>query len=123
MFGATLTDKSSEDVTRAGSIWFNSIKFQLKCRLAFFIILAMTCRIFAAGGYDLIFSTYFGGSDWEHARDVVVDNSGNIYVVGGTASADFPTTFGAYSRLLQTGGTQEFGPCDIFVANSRNINI
>ncbi|MCZ6542895.1 MAG: SBBP repeat-containing protein, partial [Planctomycetota bacterium] len=42
--------------------------------------------------YELSFSTYLGGSMWDHARDVCVDNRGNVYVVGGTASKDFPTT-------------------------------
>ena len=93
----------------------NSITFKVICCLAIFIILIIASQTFAADDYNLIFSTYFGGSDWEHARDVVVDESGNIYVVGGTASADFPTTSGAYSQSLQTGGSQQFGPCDIFI--------
>ena len=59
---------------------------------------------FAAGTYDLTFSTYFGGGNWEHARDIAVDRQGNMYVVGGASSEDFPTTPGAYSRTIHTGG-------------------
>jgi len=70
----------------------------------------------AEESYNLAFSTYIGGSNWEHARDVAVDNQGNVYMVGGTASRDFPTTPGAYQRTLSTGGSQAFGPCDVFVA-------
>ncbi len=70
----------------------------------------------AQQAYNLAFSTYLGGSNWEHARDVAADAQGNVYVVGGTASADFPTTPGAYQRALRTGGSQAFGPCDVFVA-------
>ncbi len=66
--------------------------------------------------YELSFSTYFGGSDWEHARDVFVDNEGNIYMVGGTASSDFPTTAGAYDRTFDPGYDGAFGPCDVFVS-------
>ncbi len=84
------------------------------CR-AMFMLLAWISPAFAGDSYDLAFSTYFGGGQWEHARDAAGDKDGNIYVVGGTASADFPTTEGAYSRTLSTGGTQAFGPCDIFV--------
>ena len=103
MFIATISGKS------------NSKIFKVIFCLIIFIALAIASEVFAADTYDLIFSTYFGGSDWEHARDVVVDKSGNIYVVGGTASTDFPTTPGAYCQQLQTGGSQAFGPCDIFV--------
>ncbi len=71
--------------------------------------------VFAGDSYDLAFSTYFGGSNWEHARDVTADKHGNIYVVGGTASADFPTTPGVYGRTFHADHAQDFGPCDVFV--------
>lgn len=91
-----------------------------KSRIGFVLtasLLLLTASLSAgADSYDLTFSTYLGGGDWEHARDVVADGHGNIYVVGGTASPDFPTTPGVYSRTLSTGGLQAFGPCDVFVA-------
>lgn len=83
---------------------------------AILLVLVTVLHASGAAAYDLTFSTYFGGTDWEHARDVVADQHGNVYMVGGTASADFPTTPGVYARALTTGGTQEFGPCDVFVA-------
>jgi hypothetical protein len=75
----------------------------------------------AEESYQLAFSTYFGGSDWEHARDVFVDRQGSIYMVGGTASSDFPTTPGAYDRTFQSKGAYlgDGGPCDVFVAKFR----
>jgi hypothetical protein len=115
MLKITIFGKSPRNIAHTSSIRLNPAKCKFKCCRVILIVMAMASLTFAADSYDLTFSTYFGGSDWEHARDVVVDKSGNIYVVGGTASPDFPTTPGAYSRLLQTGGTQEFGPCDIFV--------
>lgn len=71
--------------------------------------------------HALAFSTYLGGSNWEHARDVCADAAGNVIVVGGTASANFPTTAGAYSRTFNVGvsapgpGTGAFGNCDGFI--------
>ncbi len=67
--------------------------------------------------YRLEYSTYFGGSDWEHARDVVADAQGNVFMVGGTASRDFPTTPGAYDRTFNESGraTGKAGDCDVFV--------
>jgi len=68
--------------------------------------------------YDLVFSTYLGGGKWEHARDVFADLAGNVYVVGGTASPDFPTTPGVHDRTFNAGGKKigDAGQCDAFVA-------
>jgi plastocyanin len=41
-------------------------------------------------GTALVFCTYWGGSGSDAARDVAVDDGGNIYVVGETDSSDFP---------------------------------
>jgi len=37
----------------------------------------------AEESYRLSFSTYIGGTSWEHARDVFADAQGNVYVCGG----------------------------------------
>jgi hypothetical protein len=41
-------------------------------------------------GSSLVYSTYLGGSDEEGAEDIAVGASGQVYVVGNTASTDFP---------------------------------
>lgn len=64
--------------------------------------------------YGLRFSTYIGGANWEHARDVYADADGNVYICGGTASRDFPTTAGAYDRTFNFGDTSG-DECDAFV--------
>src|SRR5215470_1596243 len=46
----------------------------------------------------LVFSTYLGGREFEHVRDVVTDAAGNIYLTGGTNSPDFPTTTGTFDQ-------------------------
>jgi len=67
--------------------------------------------------YELAFSTYLGGGEFEQARDIAVDRQGAIYVVGGTGSADFPTTAGAHDRSYDRSGTRvgRFGHMDAFV--------
>ncbi|MBS2016799.1 MAG: hypothetical protein JST00_28195 [Deltaproteobacteria bacterium] len=60
-----------------------------------------------ADGKALLYCTYLGGSDIETyayiERPIVVDNSGAVYVSGQTASADFPTTPGAYDTSHNGG--------------------
>ena len=41
---------------------------------------------------SVVYSTLIGGSNSDAARAISVDQSGNAYVVGETASADFPTS-------------------------------
>lgn len=58
----------------------------------------------------MAFSTYFGGAeDWEHTRGIAAGDDGSIYIVGGTASDDFPTTAGAYDETFN-------GDVDVFVS-------
>ncbi len=59
-------------------------------------------------GSSVVYSTYLGGTgDLDAAVACAVDASGNLYVVGGTDSADFPTTDGAFQRTFN-GGTDGF---------------
>ncbi len=41
-------------------------------------------------GSSVVYSTFLGGNDRDYAVDVDIDAAGNVYVVGKTASPDFP---------------------------------
>ena len=75
---------------------------------AFMILSLLASGTPAAELYEVEFSTYIGGSGFEHIRDICADKQGNVYITGGTTSSDYPTTQGAYQR---THG----GMFDIFV--------
>jgi hypothetical protein len=62
-----------------------------------------------ASGSDLVYSTYLGGSAAEAGLSIAVDDDGSAYVSGGTGSADFPTTAGAFD-------TSHNGNEDVWVA-------
>jgi hypothetical protein len=73
---------------------------------------------FALGPYDhtrplvidpvLVYSTYLGGSNEDYGTGIAVDSSGNAYVIGYTASTNFPTE-NAYQATF-------VGVTDAFVA-------
>lgn len=69
----------------------------------------------------LVYSTFLDGAGGELIRDIAEDAEGNIYVTGGTYSADFPTTPEAYQTTLNPGttppGTNDgsFADMDVFV--------
>jgi uncharacterized repeat protein (TIGR01451 family) len=43
----------------------------------------------------LIYSTYLGGSVMDEMSGLALDSSGDVYVIGGTSSTDFPVSVGA----------------------------
>jgi len=59
-------------------------------------------------GSALIYSTFLGGSGDDIAYGIALDSSGNAYVVGATASTDFPTTPGAFQTTFGGGETDAF---------------
>ena len=62
-------------------------------------------------GSDLLYSTFLGGtSNFDFGTDIAVDASGNAFITGDTASANFPVTPDALRTTLR------FGERDGFVA-------
>src|SRR5438445_446259 len=51
-------------------------------------------------GSALLYSTYLGSSDFNHATGIAVDAAGNAYVTGETDSFAFPTTVGAFQTTF-----------------------
>jgi thiamine transporter ThiT len=58
----------------------------------------------APAGNALVFSTFVGGSGADSGNAVAVDQQGNIYIAGETASADFPVLSALQPRI---GGGQD----------------
>ena len=75
---------------------------------------AFVTKINAAGD-ALLYSTYLGGSDFDHGLSIAADAAGNAYVAGFTLSSDFPTVnptqaaYGGGDGLLSQGAAQGDG--------------
>jgi hypothetical protein len=68
------------------------------------------------GGVSLIYSTFLGGQTGAQSGNAIaVDSNDNIYVVGTTASSDFPVTANAYAINL-------YGPSDAFLTEFSESN-
>src|SRR5204863_424202 len=50
-------------------------------------------------GGDLLYSTYLGGAASDSGNGIASDPAGNVYVVGGTRSDDYPITAGAFQQF------------------------
>jgi len=70
-------------------------------------------------GTSLVYSTYLGGSGADYGSAICVDSSGNAYVAGTTASANFTPTADAY-QTAPGGDTPGNG--DGFVAKVSHTN-
>jgi len=65
---------------------------------------AFVCKLHPTGS-ALVYSTFLGGSSEEECHGIAVDDSGNAYLHGWTASSGFPTTYGAFDTTK--GGNED----------------
>ncbi len=59
-----------------------------------------------ANGTALLYSTFIGGTNYDIGGAIAVNTAGEAYITGATASANYPTTAGAYDITL--GGSGDF---------------
>ncbi|GAB5539075.1 MAG: hypothetical protein Salg2KO_11780 [Salibacteraceae bacterium] len=59
---------------------------------------------FNSAGSSLVYSTYLGGNNNEIPHSLIVNDNNELYVLGTTASNDFPVTGSAYDQTYN-GGT------------------
>jgi len=67
---------------------------------------------------DLLYSTFYGGNDYDRCRALALDNLGNIYVACQTMSRDMPTV-NAYQENLEGGSNDVY----VFKLNSAGDHI
>jgi hypothetical protein len=60
-----------------------------------------------ASGSALAYSTFLGGASGDFGGDIAVDGGGRAYVTGGTGSADYPTTPGAFDTSFNRSGNSD----------------
>lgn len=66
-------------------------------------------------GTSLVFSTYFGGSNYDEPTSLAIDNLGNIFLAGATKSTNLPTSTNAYQASKQNNYED-----DIFIVKLNN---
>ncbi len=68
----------------------NAYQLHLACSNSVFFGNAFVTEI-SAGGSNLIYSSYLGGTNYDSGGGITVDPVGYVYVAGATASTNFPT--------------------------------
>ncbi|GAB3890177.1 hypothetical protein GCM10028825_26360 [Spirosoma agri] len=58
---------------------------------------------FSPDGSKLLYATFLGGKAAEVPHSLIVNNRGDLVVMGSTSSTDFPVTAGAYQTKTQLG--------------------
>jgi hypothetical protein len=81
----------------------NALQTQYGGNADAFVSIFNSKNLAAAPASQLLYSTYFGGSDGEVPYDVKEDAAGNIYVTGYTMSADLAVSGNALQRARASG--------------------
>ena len=74
----------------------------------------------SSNGASMVFSTFIGGSDEDNCWGVVLDSNNRPYVVGETASQDFPITANALQPVIGGGDSPNVVPQDAFITEFQN---
>jgi len=74
-----------------------------------------------AGGTNLLYSSFLGGTNYDWGRGIAVDSSNYVYVTGFTASTNFPTTNAVQQQLVSVTFTTNSAPTnEVFTTNFVN---
>lgn len=94
----------------------------------------ITISKYSSDGSQLLYATYLGGNKNEHPHSLVVDNNGNLVIMGTVYSNDFPVSAGAYNPFkfgnsshifvskLSSDGSQLLGSTYIGGADDDGLN-
>jgi len=92
----------------------NALQKHLACPNSFYNNANAFVTEISAYGTNLIYSSYFGGTNFDEGKGIAVDHSNCVYVAGFTASTNFPTTNALVQQLILTNGV---GTNQIFITN------
>ncbi len=73
-----------------------------------------TISKFSADGSQLLFSTYYGGNQSEMPHSMIVNQYGELVVMGTTGSYNFPTTPYAFQESFSTGSAITYDGSVVF---------
>ena len=92
----------------------NALQNKLACTNSIYFNANAFIAKIGPGGSPLVFSTYFGGTNFDEGESIAVDSSDFVYVAGYTTSTNFPNTNSFQKHL--NGATVLTSADDAFVA-------
>ena len=129
-FGFTATYDHNENTYAGGIVYGQGIypttlgAYQTTFNTSPWYYVDVSISKFNINGTNLIYSTYLGGTRADAPHSLSVNNNDELFVMGTTGSADFPTTTGAHDTVFSGGvdvrplysGVNYLHGSDIFVA-------
>lgn len=93
-----------------------ALQKKLACTNSLYINANAFIAKIAAGGTNLNYSSFLGGTNFDQGTGIALDAAKNIYVCGFTASTNFPTTNNVAGFKYLDGSTTVRSAADAFVA-------
>ena len=99
----------------------NAFQKQLACPNSIYFNANAFVAEISASGTNLLYSSYFGGTNFDEGQGIAVDNSNYIYVTGFTGSTNFPVTNAMQQQFVSVIGTTNAAPTNVvFITNFFN---
>ncbi len=99
----------------------NALQNHLACIYSVYFNANAFVAEISASGTNLLYSSYFGGTNFDEGLGIAVDNSNYVYVTGFTASTNFPITNAIQQQFVSVIGTTNAAPTNVvFITNFFN---
>lgn len=97
----TMTDTTADWTYSGGDYTFHYNSYDVTKALIIEVEKSGASAMSTTPFRNLSWSTYYTGNDWDEFKDMVTDNTGDVYAMAETSGGLYPTTIGILTNPLQ----------------------